>query len=378
MPPLLPVLLLLALAVPAARAAWSAPDWSLGAEERLLSDDNLLKLSPADLARLEDDPAFQTDADGHGGLRLEHRLSGDLRWRLKRKTGPFAALQRAVGGKAGQGRLSLAWDGKWAQVAGMAGQGNTSQRLALGWQPRAGWGAECSWRFLDNYDLRQFQDRDTGRERGATFDSDLYQLQLKARAADLGPWCRQPGLALTLARSTEFYNAWFTEYDATARSLGLGLSWRMQAGLSAGLGWQFTETDNTGFTGSLPGGTVSLGADSESGDASQQEDQYSLDLGWGGKLAGRGAGLDGSLSLRDRRYQSDLGELLDPFHYGRHDRRWQGSLRGRLDLIPAWSLLPFYEREWRQSEAAWSGIARTKNYALNRVGLGLRWKFGSD
>lgn len=370
--------LLLTLTPLAVRASLAPDAWSLGAEERLLSDDNLLKLSPADLARLEDDPTFQTDVDGRGGLRLEHRLSGDLRWRLKRKSGLLAALQRAAGGKAGQGRVSLAWDGKWAQVAGMAGQGNTSQRLALGWLPRAGWGAEFSWRFLDNYDLRQFQDRDTDRERGATFDSDLYQLQLKARASDLGPWCRQPGLTLTLARSNEYYNAWFTEYDAQARSLGLGLSWRMPAGLSGGLGWQFTDTDNTGFTGALPGGTVGLGADSESGDATHQEDQVSLDLGWSGKRAGRGAGLDGSLALRDRRYQSDLGELLDPFHHGRHDRRWQGSLRGRLDLTPAWSLLPFYEREWRRSEAAWGGIARTKNYAVNRVGLGLRWRFGSD
>jgi hypothetical protein len=256
--------------------------------------------------------------------------------------------------------------------------GNTSQRLALGWQPRAGWGAELSWRFLDNYDLRQFQDRDTGRERGASFDSDLYQLSLKVRLKDLGPWCRQPGISLTLGRATEFYNAWFTEYDARSSSMALGLSWRMPVGLNAGLGWQFSDTDNVGFTGSLPGGTVSLGADSESGDASQQEDQVSLDLGWGGKVLGLGAGLDGSLALRDRRYQSDLGELLDPFHYGRHDRRWQTSLRGRLDLDKRWSLLPFYEREWRASEAAWAGISRTKDYALNRVGLGLRWRLESN
>jgi hypothetical protein len=372
-----PLLLLTLALAPARLALAAAPDWSLSLEERLLADDNVLKLSDGDLDQLQDDPAFQPDAEGGGALKFEHRVTGEARWKPTSRKGPVALLQRWAGGKPGQGRVSLGWDGKWTTVSGLEGGGNNSQRLALGWQPRTGWGAEFAWRYLDNYDLRRFTDRDTGRERGASFDSDLYQVTFRARGRDLGEWFRQPGIALALARSTEYYNAWFTEYDAEALSLSLGLSWRMPAGLSAGLGWQFTDTDNVGYAGANPG-EVNLGADSEGGDASQQEDQFSLDLGWSGELGGWKSGLDAGLTLRDRRYQSALGEVLDPFHYGRHDQRWLLSLRGRLDITPQLRLIPVLEYEQRSSEAAWSGIGAVKDYRVRRAGLGLRWSLDSN
>lgn len=373
----LPLLLLTLALAPARPAPAASPDWSLSLEERLLTDDNVLKLSPRDLEQLERDPAFQADAEQAGSLRLEQRATGELRWKLASRRGPLARLQRWAGSKPGQGRLSLGWDGKCSSTFDLAGGGNSSQRLALGWQPRTGWGAEFSWRFLDNYDLRRFTDRDTGRERGATFDSDLYQVQLKARGKDLAPWFRQPGLSLGLATSSEYYNAWFTEYDAETRSLSLDLSWRMPAGLNAGLGWQFSDTDNVGYAGPQPG-EVNLGSDSEGGDASQQEDQLSLELGWSGETGGLKSGLDAALTLRDRHYQSELGELLDPFHSGRHDRRLLLSLRGRLDLGRQLRLVPLFEFEQRKSEAAWSGIGAVKDYTVRRAGLGLRWSLASD
>ncbi len=370
-------LTLLCLALAPVLLPAAAPDWSLSLEERLVTDDNILKLSPRDLEQLEEDPAFQSDVERADVLKLEHRMGAELRWRLKSRRGPLATLQDWVGGKPGQGRISLGWEGKWTSVPAKAGGANTSQRLALGWQPRPGWGAELTWRFLDNYDLRRFTDRDTGRERGASFDSDLTQLTLRARARDLGEWCRQPRLSLSAARSSEYYNAWFTEYDSEAWSLGLELGWRMPAGLSAGLGWEFSDSDNVGYPGVQPG-EVNLGADSESGDATQQEDQYSLDLGWSGELGGRKSGLDASLVLRARRYQSGLGELLDPFHSARHDRRWLFRLQGRLDLNRQLRLIPLLEYEHRDSEAAWSGISAVKDFTVRRAGLGLRWSLGSD
>lgn len=369
----LPILLtLLAAAGPALAAplAWTV-DW----EERLLADDNGLKLSPRDSRRLEDDPAFQPDAEGPSVTRLEHRLGVELEGRLRGKRGPLATLQKAVGGKAGQGRWALGWDGKWSTAFDLEGGANTSQRAFLAWRPRAGWGAEASWRFLDNYDLRRFTDRDTGMERGASFDSDLYSLTLQARGRDLGPWLRQPTLKATGAWSSESYNRWFTEYDMESWSAGLDLSWRMPGGFGAGLGYEFSDADNVGFTG-IPAGEVNLGADSESGDATHQEDQVSASLGWSGRLGGRKgprAGLDASLTLRDRWYQTELGELLDPYHAGRHDQRRLFRLQGRLDLTSRLRLIPLVEYEWRDSEASWGGIGAVKDFAARRAGLGLRW-----
>jgi hypothetical protein len=368
---------LLAIALPA-MAAWHAPDWTISLEERLVADDNILRLSDSDRSRLKRDPSFQPDVEGAGALRVDHRLGLALQWRLRSRQGPFAALQRWAGGRPGQGRLSLSWDGKWTQYEGSPANTYASHRLSGAWQPRPGWGTELNWRTLDNYYIRRFLDRDTGAERGATFDSDQIELVLKARGPDRGPWLRQPGLSLSAAWDRESYNPWFTEYDGEAWSLGLDLGWRMPAGLSAGLGWRFSDTHNVGYTGSQGVGTVNLGVDSEGGDGSHQEDQYSLSLGWSGRWGTRAAGLDAGLTLRDRWYQSRLGELQDPFHYGRHDRRILLSLRGRLALGASLTLIPVVEREWRNSEAAWGGISRVKDFEVLRAGLGLRWRLESD
>jgi hypothetical protein len=371
------LLTLLAVAAPALAAPL---EWSVDWEERLLADDNGLKLSPRDVQRLEDDPAFQPDADGPGVTRLEHRLGVELAGRLRAKTGVMAALQKAAGGKAGQGRWALGWNGKWSSAFGLDGGANTSHRVGLSWRPRAGWSADLSWRFLDNFDLRTFTDRDTGRERGATFDSDLYSLALQARGGDLGGWFRQPTAKATASWGSEYYNRWFTEYDMESWSAGLDLSWRLPAGFSAGLGYEFSSADNVGFTG-ISAGEVNLGVDSESGDATHQEDQLSANLGWSGRLGGgKGphAGLDAGLTVRDRWYQTELGELLDPFHAGRHDQRRLFRLQGRLDLTDQLRLIPLLEYEWRDSEAAWDGIGAVKDFAARRAGLGLRWSLASD
>jgi len=267
----------------AAQAVAALPDWTLSLEERVLGDGNVLRLSDADEKRLEDDPSFQTDVEGPAALKFEHRASLGVDLRLTGRKGLPGRLQRAVGGKPGQGRLRLNWEGKWTQVEGSSAMGNHSQRVGLGWQPRTGWGMDAAWRHLENFDLRQFSDRDTDSEHGASFDSDQFTLTLKARGKDVGPWLRQPGLGLSGGLATEYYNPWFTEYDAESRQLGLEFTWRMPHGLDAGLAWSLVKSDNVGFAGSQPG-QVNLGADSESGDATNEKiSSLSLSAGRAGK-----------------------------------------------------------------------------------------------
>lgn len=363
-------------ALMATRLSAAMPDWSISLEERLLGDSNVLRLSDADALRLEQDPAFQTDVEGVEALKLEHRASASLDWRVTQRKGVLGAVQRLAGGKPGQGRLRLGWEGKWTQVESSSAMGNHSQRLQLGWQPRAGWGVDVAWRHLQNFDLRQFNDRDTGQDHGASFDSDNGTLTAKARGRDRGRWFRQPGISLRASRSTEYYNAWFTEYDMESTLWGAQLGWRMPAGLDAAVGYSWVRADNVGFTGAQ-GGQVNLGADSESGDATHQEDQFNVDLGWSGSGRLKAFSADASLLARDRFYQSGLGEVMDPYHAGRHDRRWTFTLHGRAELGAGWALVPVVEREWRYSTAAWAGIGRVKDYTVVRWGLGVRWQGSS-
>jgi hypothetical protein len=376
MRPGFPTLLLGLGVLSVARLSAATPEWSISLEERLLGDGNVLRLSDSDVQRLEDDPAFQTDVQGVEALKLEHRATASMDLRLTQRKGVVGSLQRLAGGKPGQGRLRLSWEGKWTQVEESSAMGNHSQRLQLGWQPRTGWGVDVAWRHLENFDLRQFNDRDTGQEHGASFDSDGGTLTLKARGKDRCAWFRQPGLSLSAGTSTEYYNAWFTEYDMESTQLGAELGWRMPLGLDAGLGYTFVSADNVGFAGAQEG-QVNLGADSESGDATHEEDQVSVDMGWSGAAALKGLSANAALLLRDRHYQSELGELLDPYHAGRHDRRWTFTLRGKVELGAGLSLSPLLEREWRKSTAAWGGVGRVKDYAILRWGLGLRWQLSS-
>jgi hypothetical protein len=212
MRPGFPTLLLGLGVLSVARLSAATPEWSISLEERLLGDGNVLRLSDSDVQRLEDDPAFQTDVQGVEALKLEHRATASMDLRLTQRKGVVGSLQSLAGGKPGQGRLRLSWEGKWTQVEESSAMGNHSQRLQLGWQPRTGWGVDVAWRHLENFDLRQFNDRDTGQEHGASFDSDGGTLTLKARGKDRCAWFRQntttPGSPSTTWKAPNWAPSW--------------------------------------------------------------------------------------------------------------------------------------------------------------------------
>jgi hypothetical protein len=350
------------------------PELSFDLEERILLDSNVLRLSDADRDRLDDDPLFQTDVDGVAGVKAEHRLGMDLTWRLSSRKGLVDRLQKLVGGRSGRGRLRLGYDGKWSQYESSSANGYNSHALRLQWLPRAGWGFQLNWRLLDNFYLRQFTDRDTGLLRGATFDGELIEATLRFRLPDWGGMERI-GVSLDASSDLNYYNGWFTEYDTEAVAFGLGLSADLPLELRASLGYSFVDTDNVGFSGAVSSYLPAAGSDDEGGDGSHQEDQYRLGLSREFRLpAGLPAlDLDGGFLVRDRFYTSSLGEIDDPFHYGRHDRRYNWDLRASVSPLKDLRLQLIVEREWRRTTAPYGEIGRVKDYNLTRIGLGLRW-----
>lgn len=349
------------------------PDLELDVEERLLADSNVLRLSDRDRRELEENPDFQTDVEGVAGLKVEHRLGLQSTWRLGATSGLVARLQEMAGGRSGRGRLRVGYDGKWSQYEQSPAQGYNSHALRAEWLPRAGWGLYLSWRYLDNFYLRQYTDRDTDRIRGATFDSELSRVEFRFRMEDWGPLSR-PSFRLHLLKDLTYYNAWFTEYDTETLGLGARLDVDLPLGIDLDLSYAFMDTDNVGFDDVAVGGSVLPGTDDEGGDGSHQEDQYRLGLFWELDLPlVETLGLGGSVLLRDRWYSSGLGELEDPFHYGRHDRRLNVDVRATVSLPLDLRAQLIMEREMRWTTAAHGDIDKVKNYNLTRIGVGLRW-----
>ncbi len=366
---------LLCLSLLASRLTAAGIDWSLDLEERVLADDNVLRLSDSEMDRLDADPGFQTDVEGAAALKFEHRVHAGYNLPLHSKEGLAAWLQKVTGSRAGRGRLEFDWYGKLVQYESSSANGYSSSQLIAGWRPRAGWGVDFSYLYLDNFYLRQFNDRDTGETRGCTFDSNQFRLRARARANDFGPWLQRPGLELSWMLEDTWYNEWFTEYDTESWSLGAEFSWRMPADVDVAVEYRYTVNDNVGYdptriTPILPG------EDDEGGDGSNEEDRYNLSLGYDLPLSWwkRELPLGLDFTLRDRWYQSEMTELDDPLHSGRHDRRYLLAFSARWDVLDQLSVTPMIEREWRVTEGPYEGLAELKDFYVLRWGLALRYR----
>lgn len=169
--------------------------------------------------------------------------------------------------------------------------------------------------YMPGYYLRVYYDRDVGEYRGCEFN--LYQPAIRLR------WRFPPyEVEGDLGREFIYYDGSFTEYDSEAIYWGLSGSYDGIEDLNVTLGYAFKVSDNVGFNQSSLVSPVDPSVDTEYGDSSYEEDQYSLRLSYHIPFE---SNWDWEVSLavqrRLRYYQSDLSTLQDPFHIGRKDRR---------------------------------------------------------
>jgi hypothetical protein len=345
-----------------------AADLRVSLEERLVGDSNVLRLSDQDRDRLDQDESFETDVDGDAALKLEQRLNTRLTWRYRPKTGFLAFVQKPFGTK--QSRIDLSAANKWSHFEGSPSKGYGSHRISLAWTPKPGWGLDVSTRLLDNFYLRRFTDRNTGQRHGCDFDALENSVSLRFRGDDVAG-LERPSLKMAWVRERSSYNAWFTEYDTDAWALDMQFSARLPQGFDGSLSYRYSSTNNIGYDAATFDGGFNL---DEGGDASHEEDGLKLNLGWRGDVSSYHLNVDLDLGFRDRWYGSNLGEIMDPVHYGRHDRRYFLGLRGQLTVRKGLTLIPLLEREWRVVEAAWTDIYEVKDFEVWRVGVGLKWQ----
>jgi hypothetical protein len=210
--------------------------------------------------------------------------------------------------------------------------------------------------YLPGFYLRTYKDKDWDEYRGAQFD--LFRPAASLRV-------RPPGLELEaeFGRELIYYSEYFTEYDAEAFFWNLSASRKIMESLDITAGYGFKSSDNVGFDQIGSAAQVDPTADTEYGDASYEEDEFSLNLSYLLPLLSE---WDWTIGLRWqhslRYYQSALPAEQDLFHVGRKDRR--DSLEPSLTLSPSPALeleLRFtYDR--RRTTSPSPAVSQIKDY----------------
>ncbi len=169
--------------------------------------------------------------------------------------------------------------------------------------------------YLPSYYLRNYRDRDLNEYHAAQFDQSRPSASLRLR---LPPY----EIEAEYGREFTYYNTYFTEYDVEAYFWDFTGSYTALHDLTISLDYLFKVSENVGFNQPDEGELINPTEDTESGDASYEEDQFGLSLIYDLPLESNwiwnvGLGLRRSW----RYYQSSQPFMQDPFHAGRKDRR---------------------------------------------------------
>ncbi|HEX7344870.1 MAG TPA: hypothetical protein VF398_11425 [bacterium] len=340
-------LLILAISIPGLCAGRKGDRFPLTVKVAFSTsyDDNILKYSDQDLNRFETHtepfPSEITTTDdwvNAFGLRLYRDFDLGRRFRFR----PYYA-----------GKISL-----YAvnQIKNYQSH-NFIGRLA--YRNRAYF--SLKYFYLPSYYLRIYKDKDWNAFRGAQFDLFRPAVSLRVRS----PWAEFEAEG---GRELTYYSEYFTEYDAEAFFWNVSASRTILENLSLTVGYGLKVSDNIGFdqigVGSLTDPTV----DTEYGDASYEEDQYSLEIAY---LLPLPAKWDWKIGLNvqhsERYYQSSLTSLQDPFHVGREDRRT--SFEPSLTVSPGLSLdLELrYSYDRRRTDSPVPSVSQVKDFDQHAI-----------
>jgi hypothetical protein len=170
--------------------------------------------------------------------------------------------------------------------------------------------------YLPNYFLRVYYDKDTQGDRGADFNLSRLALSLRLN--------RRPfEMELEGGREYNYYNPYFTEFDVQADFLGATVTYLGLPFLDASIGYTFKNADNVGFQQGSDLMVIDPNFDTQYGNGSYDEDQYSLNLGYQLPRIWKDIYWKATLDMRRhyRYYQSESSAVQDPFHSLRRDRR---------------------------------------------------------
>ncbi|TKJ41892.1 hypothetical protein CEE37_04805 [candidate division LCP-89 bacterium B3_LCP] len=262
-------------------------------------DDNILKYSPRDLDRFENNTenypseiATSDDWINSFGLRVYHdfKLGKYFRWR------PYYS-----------GRLSM-----YASNSLKNGQSHFFlSRLTYRYRIYL----YLQYSYMPGYYLRIYQDRDTNQYQSCNFNIYRPSVRIKYRHKPFE-------VDVRYGKEYIYYNEYFTEYDSEAYFTRVSGAYESPLGFDLSLGYEFKVSDNIGFDQTSVLGVTLVEEDTEYGDSSYEENRYLFTLDY--KLPVKSA-FDWSVGIdfdrRLRYYQSGQPFDIDKFHAGRKDRR---------------------------------------------------------
>jgi len=219
--------------------------------------------------------------------------------------------------------------------------------------------------YLPSYYLRIYKDRDWNAYHGAQFDLSRPAVSLRWRSSIAE-------IEGELGREFVYYNEYFTEYDSRAYYWGLSALRRFVENLDVSLGYTFTSSDNIGFDQSAGLPSQDPLTDTEYGDATYEEDEYTLRLSY---LLPLESHWDWRIEFgyrhSDRFYQSQLPLAQDGFHTGREDHRNIFTPSLTISPLSTLDLELVFSYDQRRSDSPNASVPKIKNYDERTFEIGI-------
>jgi hypothetical protein len=339
----------------AAKRSYPNLEWGLRVSAAAIYNDNLLRFSQADIEQFYDfNPNFATPLQTTDDFESEYGIRPSLRWRAP-------------------GNLMV--DGYYVLKAVVRSENRFTdyQTHSLSASVRSreigyAWVARYRVLRIPSYYLRVYRDRDYNEQHAARFANWDHQAQFDLRLGS--DWW----LELNGGFGTYYHNRKFTEYDSKYFEGGLGSRISLPSAISMNGSYIRRVSVNVGkdqAVTSVSGAiTDPLVEDSEYGDSDFNEDDFVFRLRRPLSFI-RFAVVDGSIAYRHRRrvYTTDRSLIMDPFHRGRLDNRFEISPSISIALNQATDIGIYFIHEERDTQSDNPAVIRAKEFVRREFGL---------
>lgn len=224
-----------------------------------------------------------------------------------------------------------------------------------------------AYEYSPHHFVRQYIDHDgTEAYEKYIYDRNSYQLDTQYRVT------KRNYLIFDFAFKQEYYNEFFTEYDAEIQEYKIGWKHSFKQYYLTGM-YEYIDYKND-----VP--TISEALQAGYGrDASYESNVFSLSLRYKKIKLSKGKSFRPSFrgSIEQRYYQTEFDTLIDPIHSGREDNITNLGISCDFYFFKFFDISLDYKHTYRKVDATYKDLSETKEYTRDKVGLEFtyHWKW---